>query len=179
MQGMQRPWLWDFLSWCVKEWNVVQDFYWINTSVCSTAHSKYGLMRGAVKQVVWLGDSDCNRYQDAVLAPLAAATLADKRITQDKSTTTPSGRHMNHGRCYRKAIQRGGSTPFNYMLCGNNGPNKHSASTPYKLTEWWIKYCTKPDDLVVDPFAGSDTTGIVCKNLGRRYVGIDIIGEKK
>ena len=32
---------------------------------------------------------------------------------------------------------------------------------------------TKENDLVLDPFNGSGTTGIVCKNLNRRYIGID------
>ena len=33
--------------------------------------------------------------------------------------------------------------------------------------------CTKPGDIVLDPFFGSGTTGAVAKKLGRNYVGIE------
>ena len=37
-----------------------------------------------------------------------------------------------------------------------------------------IERFTKPGDLIVDPFCGGGTTGIVALNLGRRFAGIDI-----
>jgi site-specific DNA-methyltransferase (cytosine-N4-specific) len=33
---------------------------------------------------------------------------------------------------------------------------------------------TKPNDLVLDPFAGSNTTGRVAEDLGRRWIAIDV-----
>jgi len=33
---------------------------------------------------------------------------------------------------------------------------------------------TEPGDLVLDPFAGSGTTGVACLSLGRRFVGWEI-----
>lgn len=46
-----------------------------------------------------------------------------------------------------------------------------------KLLERIIIASTKENDLVLDPFNGSGTTGIVCKKLNRRYIGIDIDKE--
>lgn len=46
-----------------------------------------------------------------------------------------------------------------------------------KLLERIIKASTTEGQLVLDPFNGSGTTGIVCKNLKRRYIGIDIDAE--
>ena len=37
-----------------------------------------------------------------------------------------------------------------------------------------VERFTKPGELVVDPFLGGGTTGIVCRDLGRRFVGCDI-----
>jgi len=37
----------------------------------------------------------------------------------------------------------------------------------------WIKWLTKPGDLVVDPFCGWSTVGVVARRLGRRYYGCD------
>lgn len=39
---------------------------------------------------------------------------------------------------------------------------------------YWISELTAPDALVVDPFCGSGTTAVACKDLGRRFVGCDI-----
>jgi len=52
--------------------------------------------------------------------------------------------------------------------------NPHPCSFPTKLIERAIKFYTYPNDLILDPYAGVSTTGIVCKKLGRRYTGIDL-----
>jgi len=36
-----------------------------------------------------------------------------------------------------------------------------------------IRTCTRPGDLIIDPFIGSGTTLQVAKRLGRRSVGVD------
>ncbi len=44
---------------------------------------------------------------------------------------------------------------------------------PLALIEPIVACASDPGDLVVDPFNGSGTTGVACKRLGRKYVGID------
>lgn len=44
---------------------------------------------------------------------------------------------------------------------------------PLALIEPIVSCASDPGDLVVDPFNGSGTTGVACKRLGRKYVGID------
>src|SRR5947209_9621282 len=66
--GRMRPWLWQFLAWLCESWNVVQDVYWVNPSTRPLGGSaKKGLLRGAVKAMVWAGDPDCYRDQGGVL----------------------------------------------------------------------------------------------------------------
>ncbi len=52
---------------------------------------------------------------------------------------------------------------------------EHSAVFPEKLVEFFVKTFTNENDVVLDPFGGSGTVGVVCKNLKRNY----IIMEKK
>lgn len=50
----------------------------------------------------------------------------------------------------------------------------HFASFPEKLVEPCILAGCPPDGTVLDPFAGSGTTGVAAKRLGRRFTGIEI-----
>jgi site-specific DNA-methyltransferase (cytosine-N4-specific) len=57
--------------------------------------------------------------------------------------------------------------------CRAQGIRPHPARMPVGLAEFFIKFLTKPGDLVLDPFAGSNTTGQASERLGRRWVGIE------
>jgi DNA modification methylase len=46
----------------------------------------------------------------------------------------------------------------------------HPATFPEKLVEFFVKSFTNEGDLILDPFAGSGTTGIACKNNNRNYI---------
>jgi hypothetical protein len=47
----------------------------------------------------------------------------------------------------------------------------HPAQKPLALMEKLVRLFTDPGDLVIDPFAGSGTTGVACIRLGRRFIG--------
>ncbi len=49
----------------------------------------------------------------------------------------------------------------------------HFTPKPLKSIERIIKLHTKENDLVLDCFIGSGTTGVACKNLNRRFIGIE------
>jgi site-specific DNA-methyltransferase (adenine-specific) len=50
---------------------------------------------------------------------------------------------------------------------------KHPTQKPMKLLEYIILASTDENDLILDPFNGSGTTGIVARKLKRKYIGID------
>lgn len=58
--------------------------------------------------------------------------------------------------------------------CRANELELHPARMPAGLPAFFINFLTEPDDLVLDPFAGSNTTGAVAQALGRRWVGIEM-----
>ena len=57
--------------------------------------------------------------------------------------------------------------------CARRGMSPHPAVMPELLVEFFIKFLTDPGDVVMDPFAGSNTTGCVAERLERRWIGIE------
>jgi site-specific DNA-methyltransferase (cytosine-N4-specific) len=45
------------------------------------------------------------------------------------------------------------------------------------IAEFFIKFLTRPGDLVVDPFAGSNTTGAAAEALGRKWLAVELEKE--
>jgi site-specific DNA-methyltransferase (adenine-specific) len=50
----------------------------------------------------------------------------------------------------------------------------HGCQMPEQLLGRIIRACSKANDIVLDPFAGSGTTLVVAKKLGRRWLGFDL-----
>lgn len=55
--------------------------------------------------------------------------------------------------------------------------NTHITVKPLELIEHLIKLFSKKDSLVVDPFLGSGTTALACKNTGRKCIGVELNKE--
>jgi site-specific DNA-methyltransferase (adenine-specific) len=55
-----------------------------------------------------------------------------------------------------------------------NANKLHPTQKPVALMEYLIKTYTKEGDTVLDFTMGSGTTGVACKRLGRRFVGIEL-----
>jgi DNA modification methylase len=52
--------------------------------------------------------------------------------------------------------------------------DNHVAVYPLNFAKYFIKGSTKPGDLVLDPFMGTGTTGLACKELGRNWIGFEL-----
>jgi DNA modification methylase len=61
----------------------------------------------------------------------------------------------------------------NNIVSESSGNQFHPATFPAKLVEFFVKSFTNNGDVVLDPFAGSGTTGIVCIALNRKYILIE------
>ncbi len=57
---------------------------------------------------------------------------------------------------------------------GGEDPRLHTAQKPLALMTRLVELFTNPGDAVLDPFAGSGTTLLACKRLGRRAVGVEM-----
>lgn len=54
---------------------------------------------------------------------------------------------------------------------------KHPTQKPLRLLYRVLKVCTEEGFTILDPFAGSCTTGIAAKLLNRRFIGIELNSE--
>ncbi len=63
--------------------------------------------------------------------------------------------------------------PRNYQKFNNRTDGLHPTQKPVALFEYLIKTYTNEGDLVLDNCAGSGTTGVACKNLGRDFILIE------
>jgi DNA modification methylase len=54
-----------------------------------------------------------------------------------------------------------------------SAPSLHPCPKPLAWMDWLVGLASAPDDLIVDPFMGSGTTGIACIRQGRQFLGID------
>jgi site-specific DNA-methyltransferase (cytosine-N4-specific) len=63
------------------------------------------------------------------------------------------------------------------MGCGEAGIKPHPARFPAALPEFFIRLLSDPGDVVLDPFAGSNTTGQVADGLRRRWLAFEQVED--
>jgi len=101
-----------------------------------------------------------------------------------KPKKRPSGHDISKG---FGSSSNGGAIPPNLLqfpntdsnsqylrMCKELSAKKHPARFPSKLPEFFIDFLTDEGDLVLDIFAGSNTTGEVAEMKGRRWIACDL-----
>jgi site-specific DNA-methyltransferase (cytosine-N4-specific) len=166
--------------------NLCQEFFWYNPAKMPAPAEWVNVRRIRVKDSVeyifWLSPSDCPKADNSkVLQPYSRdmKRLIKRGIARTKR---PSGHNIKPS----FAENKGGSIPPNLIECGNNESNSryikrsktqgkkiHPARFPAELPRFFIDFLSDPGDLVLDPFAGSNTTGAVAERLGRRWIAIE------
>ncbi len=163
-----------------------QEFFWYNPAKMPAPAEWVNVRRVRVKDsveyVFWLSTSDFPKADNSKV--LQAYSRDMERLIKRgiKKTKRPSGHNITD----KFATDRGGSIPPNLIECGNNESNSsyikeskrlgrkvHPARFPAELPRFFTQFLTDPGDLVLDPFAGSNTTGAVAETLKRRWLAIE------
>lgn len=167
--------------------NLAQECFWYNPAKLPAPAEWVTVRRQRVKDSVeyvwWLAKSPWpNADNRNVLVPYSPDM--ERLIKKGyRAKLRPSGHNITH----KFQVDRGGAIPANLIQRGNNESNSgyikacraagykiHPARFPAALPEFFIKLCTKPGDLVLDPFAGSNTTGYVAEALGRHWIAVEL-----
>ena len=97
----------------------------------------------------------------------------------EKNNVTPSRWYMKNAE-YVLFLRKGRAKPINHegsktIHDFNNisGNKLHPTEKPIGLIELYVKNSSKIGDTILDPFAGSGTTLVACKNLNRNGIGFE------
>jgi site-specific DNA-methyltransferase (adenine-specific) len=77
----------------------------------------------------------------------------------------------------RSSWNGGGSHGVFIVNKGGDPRTGHQTQKPIALMEVLVRLFSDPDDLILDPFAGSGTTGVAALRLGRRFIGWEMNSE--
>ncbi len=118
-------------------------------------------------------------YQERVMVPVG--NWAEKRLSRLSQTDQirdESKSLSGFGKNVSNWLGRQIVYPTNVLHLATECSNKnHSAAFPIALPKWFIRLFTDERDVVLDPFMGSGTTALACRELNRQYIGIEIKEE--
>lgn len=172
---------------------LAEDFYWFNPaklpSPIEWVNKRKIRTKDSVNTVWWFSKTEWPKADvTKVLAPYSDRM---KKLLQDpEGFYTPKKRPSGHDIAAGFGKDNGGAIPSNLLQIPNTdsngsylrgckavGAKGHPARFPAKLPEFFIKFLTEPGDLVIDIFAGSNTTGCAAESLGRRWKGYELSRE--
>ncbi len=169
--------------------HLAEDFYWFNPSKLPSpiewVNKRKLRAKDAVNTVWWFGKTRSPKAD--VTKVLTEYSDRMKKLLEDpEAFYTPKKRPSGHdiGKAFGK--DNGGAIPPNLLQipntesngsylrgCKTVGVKGHPARFPAKLPEFFIRFLTAPGDLVLDIFAGSNTTGYVAECEGRKWLAFD------
>jgi hypothetical protein len=115
-------------------------------------------------------------WRDWIPLPLVRACVWDKvdsapQFTGDRPAAGAEVFLLFH-RDGRKRWNGGGRrNVFRHAVNGEKGIKPHPTTKPLALMQELVELFSEPGELVCDPYAGSGTTGVACRMLGRRFLG--------
>jgi site-specific DNA-methyltransferase (cytosine-N4-specific) len=167
--------------------HLAQECFWHNPAKLPAPAEWVNVRRNRIKDSVeyvwWLSTTPWPKADNRnVLAPYSGDML---RLIERgyRAKKRPSGHNITE----KFQQDHGGSIPANLIIRGNNESNSayikacrehgikvHPARFPAALPEFFVKFLTEPGDVVLDPFAGSNTTGKVAEDLGRKWLSVEL-----
>jgi DNA modification methylase len=169
---------------------LAEDFYWFNPSKLPSpiewVNKRKIRVKDAVNTIWWFSKSEWPKADiTKVLAPYSDRM---KKLLEDpeafyKPKMRPSGHDIGMG--FGK--DNGGAIPPNLLEISNSesngqyldgckliGEKQHPARFPAKLPEFFINMLTDPGDIVLDIFAGSNTTGQSAQTQCRSWLAFEL-----
>lgn len=178
--------------------NLCQQFICYNSARLPTPAPWVNIERIRVKDsfthLWWMAKTERPKADNRrVLVPYSDSMRRLLTTGKYNSGLRPSGHQIGAESFLR---DNGGAIPSNVIMTVNTVANDkyldycrkrrlkpHPARMPDQVAAFFIKFLTEPGDLVLDPFGGSNTTGAVAEELGRKWLSIEcdsqyVLGSK-
>ncbi|AKG24641.1 DNA-methyltransferase [Calothrix sp. 336/3] len=166
---------------------LAQEFYHYNPARLPTPAEWVTIRRIRVKDSVnmvwWLGKTANPKADNRKVLKPYSQSMKNLLKNGYKANLRPSGHDISDK--FQKDNQ--GAIPPNLLEIANTESNSaylrrckaagikpHPARFPSGFAEFFIKFLTDEGDIVLDPFAGSNTTGFVAESLQRRWIAAEI-----
>lgn len=171
-------------------WKLAEEFYWYNPaklpSPIEWVNKRKIRVKDSVNTIWWLSKSDFPKAH--VKNVLTEYSDRMKKLIEDRAKFyTPKKRPSGHDISDGFGNDNGGAIPSNLLQISNTESNSqylryckwlgiqgHPARFPAKLPEFFIKFLTDEKDIVLDIFAGSNTTGWIAEKLGRQWLAFEL-----
>ncbi|MFL6245691.1 MAG: DNA-methyltransferase [Thermoanaerobaculia bacterium] len=169
--------------------HLAEEFFWHNPSKLPSpiewVNKRKLRAKDTVNTVWWFSKSEWPKAD--VSKVLAEYSLRMRKLLADPAGFyTPKKRPSGHDIGASFAKDNGGAIPSNLLQIPNTesngvylgacklvGAKGHPARFPARLPEFFIRFLTDPGDVVLDIFAGSNTTGMVAEAEGRNWISFD------
>ncbi len=164
-----------------------QEFYWFNPAKLPTPAQWVTIKRirvkDAVNMIFWLSKDPHPKASNMnVLKPYSQSML-DLIENGYNAKLRPSGHNISSK--FQKDNK--GAIPPNFFkvantesnsrylrACRHTGVKPNPARFPADIPRFFLEFLTDEDDIVLDPFAGSNVTGAVSENLKRNWIAIEL-----
>lgn len=168
---------------------LAEDFYWFNPaklpSPIEWVNKRKIRVKDAVNTIWWFSKTEFPKA-DATRVLTEYSSRMKKLLANPEQFYDPKKRPSGHDISDRFATNNGGAIPSNLLQVANTESNSpylqackklgikpHPARFPSKIPEFFIRFLTEPQDLVLDIFAGSNTTGAVANQEQRRWLAFE------
>jgi site-specific DNA-methyltransferase (cytosine-N4-specific) len=169
--------------------HLAEEFFWFNPSKLPSpiewVNKRKIRAKDSVNTVWWFSKTEWPKAD--VTKVLGEYSERMKKLLQNpEAYYSPKKRPSGHDIGSSFGKDNGGAIPSNLLqisnseasskylkLCKEVGVSAHPARFPAKLPEFFIRYLTEPNDLVVDIFGGSNTTGYVCELEKRQWLAFE------
>jgi site-specific DNA-methyltransferase (cytosine-N4-specific) len=169
---------------------LAEDFYWFNPSKLPSpiewVNKRKLRAKDSVNTVWWFSKTEWPKAD--VTKVLTEYSKRMKKLLEDPDQFyTPKKRPSGHDISKSFAKNNRGAIPSNLLQIPNTESNSqylngcktvgikgHPARFPAKLPGFFIRFLTDPNDLVIDIFAGSNTTGAVAEAESRRWLAFEL-----